>query len=86
MLELENFIKNKYININYNILYFNFKEHNIPKNSNIINIVLHSHDLYNTHDEAPIDNFRIYCGKILTELFNTQLIPNLDYGIDIFNS
>ena len=86
MLELENFIKNKYVNIDYNILYFNFKEHVIPTNSNIINIVLHTNILYNTHDEAPIDNFRIYCGKILTELFNTQLTPNLDCGIDIFNN
>ena len=84
MLEFENFIKNKYVNIDYNILYFNFKEHVIPTNSNIINIVLHTNILYNTHDEAPVDDFRIYCGKILTELFNTKL--NLNFRSQLFNT
>jgi hypothetical protein len=84
MLELENFIKDKYINIDYNILYFNFKHHNIPTNSNIINIVLHSTKLYDTHDHAPYEDFRYYCGKILAELFNTNL--TLGYNISVFNN
>jgi hypothetical protein len=77
MLELEKFIKDKYINIDYNILFFNFKNHNIPSNSNIINIVLHSTNLYDTHDSAPYNDFRIFCGKVLVNLFNTIL--NLDH-------
>jgi hypothetical protein len=84
MLELEIFIKNKYINIDYNILYFNFKHHNVPMNSNIINIVLHTTNLYNTYINAPFDELRIYCGKILTELFNTKLI--LECDSNIFNN
>lgn len=83
MLELEKFIKNKYTNIDYNILYFNFKHHNIPANSNIINIVLQSANLYDTHDGAPYEELREYCGKILAELFNTKL--DLGYNGDIFN-
>lgn len=47
MLELEFLLKEKYINTDYNIFYFNFKHHNIPENSNIINIVLHTTKLYN---------------------------------------
>lgn len=80
MLELEKFIKDKYINIDYNILYFNFKHHNIPKNSNIINIVLHSTKLYELYQKknAPFENLRNYCGKILAELFNTELILGRD--------
>ena len=78
MLELEKFITNKYINIDYNILYFNFKHHNIPTNSNIINIVLHTTNLYHTHDNAPYEELRNYCGKILAELFNTNLILGYD--------
>jgi hypothetical protein len=78
MLELEKFIKNKYINIDYNILYFNFKHHNIPKNSKILNIVLHTTNLYDSHNGAPYVNLRNYCGKILSELFNTTL--NLGYN------
>jgi hypothetical protein len=84
MLELEKFIKNKYINIDYNILYFNFKHHNIPTQSNIINIVLHTTNLYDSHNSAPYENLRNYCGKILTELFNTKL--TLGYDITDFNN
>jgi hypothetical protein len=80
MLELENFLKRKYININYNILYFDFKHHTIPKNSNIINIVLHNKDF----GEKYIREFRAFCGKILSELFNTNL--SLGYDVSIFNN
>tara|TARA_B110000285_G_C15020151_1_gene561122 strand:+ start:206 stop:886 length:681 start_codon:yes stop_codon:yes gene_type:complete len=81
MLELEKFITNKYINIDYNILYFNFKHHNIPTNSNIINIVLHTTKLYDTHNSAPYERLRNYCGKILAELFNTKLIVGYNRGV-----
>lgn len=84
MLEVENFIKDRYINIDYNILYFNFKHHNIPTNSNIINIVLNTTNLYDTEYGAPFENLRIYCGKILAELFNTNL--NLEYNGEVFNN
>ena len=78
MLELEKFIKNKYINIDYNILYFNFKHHNIPEDSNIINIVLHTDNLYDNHDSSPFEDLRHYCGDLLALLFHTQSI----YGYD----
>lgn len=84
MLELEKFITNKYINIDYNILYFNFKHHNIPTNSNIINIILHTTNLYDTHYIAPYNELRNYCGKILSELFNTNLI--LGYDDNVYNN
>jgi hypothetical protein len=83
MLELENFIKNKYINIDFNILYFNFKQHNIPTNSNIINIVLNSSNFFDTPQNQ--EDLRIYCGKILTELFNTNLTYGYDPNIDFNN-
>jgi hypothetical protein len=75
-------MKDKY-NIDYNILYFDFKHHNIPTNSNIINIVLHT-NLYDTSIDAPYEDLRNYCGKILKELFNTEL--NLGYDIDVYNN
>ena len=84
MLELETFIKGKYINIDYNILYFNFKHHDIPTQSNIINIVLHTTNLYD-HIHAPqVENLRNYCVKILGELFNTNL--SLGYDSNTFNN
>jgi hypothetical protein len=84
MLELENFIKNKYINIDYNILYFNFKHHDIPTNSNIINIILHTAKLYDKENGPHTAELRNYCGKILAELFNTKL--NLGHDHNIFNN
>lgn len=77
-LEIENFIKNKYINIDYNILYFNFKRHDIPVNSNIINIVLHTDKLYNTDCISSMQKLRIFCGEILVSLFNTELKTGYD--------
>ena len=76
MLELENLIKEKYINIDYNILYFNFKHHDIPKNSNIINIILYSNSFFNNSEEAknPIAEFRVYCGRLVSQLFDTGFI------------
>jgi hypothetical protein len=84
MLELEKFIRNKYANIDYNILYFNFIEHNIPADSNIINIVLNSTEVYNYSKASPYEDFRNFCGKILSELFNTDLLPG--YDISVFNN
>ena len=57
------------------ILYFDFKHHNIPINSNIVNIVLHTTKFYNKSSGSPYEPLRIYCGKILAELFNTNLDP-----------
>lgn len=86
MLDLEYFLKEKYKNIDYTILYFNFKHHNIPPNSNIINIVLNTNTYYNDDDcNSPYDIFRNYCGEILAELFNTNLDVlevNDDLGYD----
>lgn len=87
MLDLEIFLKNKYPNLNFNILYFNFKHHNIPNNSNIINIVLTSNKLYELENDAPVEEveeFRIFCGRILTEIFNTNLTLGQEY--DVYNN
>jgi hypothetical protein len=73
MLKLENFIKNKYMNIDYNILFFNFKNHDIPTNSNIINIILNTSNLFDTYNLPCSHQITKYCGKILAELFNTKL-------------
>ena len=84
MLELEKFIRNKYIGIDYNILYFNFIHHNIPSDSNIINVILHSIEVYNTRRASPYEDFRNFCGKILSEMFNTHL--HTGYDESVFNN
>ena len=48
--------------------------------SNIINIVLKTDTLYNTSQESPYNEFRVYCGKILSELFNTNIEQTIDYN------
>jgi hypothetical protein len=78
MLELEAFIKKKYVNIDYTILFFNFKNHDIPRDSNIINIVLHSNKLYDEPNIPVYDKLRYYCGKILSHLFETTLTLSID--------
>ena len=75
MLELEEYLKQHYPGMNYAILYFDFKEHQIPQDSRIINIVLHTPQLYNTTELTPYEALRYYCGKVLTKIFNTVLTP-----------
>jgi len=72
MLELELYLKKKYPKINYNILYFNFFEHKIPKESNIINIVLNTNITYKKWDDSPFEKFREYCGEILSIIFKSE--------------
>jgi hypothetical protein len=70
MLKLESFIKTTYVNINYNILYFNFIQHDIPKDSNIINFVLTSESITDEPSELMINTFRYYCAGILSKIFD----------------
>lgn len=84
MLDLECLLKEKYLNLDFNILYIDFKHHDIPANSNIINIILHSTHLYDVAVGSPYENLRIYCGRVLAQLFGTELI--FGYDRDIFNN
>lgn len=84
MLELEHFLNKKYPNIKFIILYFNFFNHCIPKDSKIINIVLKTNKIYNSNREAPYENFRCFCGKILSNIFKTKYISG--YDNNIFNN
>ena len=82
MLKLDFFLREKYPHIDYNILYFNFIERTIPTNSNIINIVLSANYLFDNSNGLSHDTIRIYCGKVLSELFNTNV--NHVIGHDLF--
>ena len=84
MLELELYLKKKYPKINYNILYFNFFEHKIPKESNIINIVLNTNITYNKATGSPFEKLRQYCGKILSIIFKSEFKPG--YSSSIYNA
>ena len=76
MLELEIYLKKQYVDIDYNILYFNFKQHDIPADSNIINIVLTTTNVYDISHWSYFNPFRSYCSLILSELFNTAYDPS----------
>ena len=73
MLELETFLKSKYPNLNYNILYFNFKQHDIPPSSNIINFVIKAEYIYDAFYPDYAESFRNFCGEVLSNFFDTQL-------------
>jgi hypothetical protein len=84
MIEMEHFIKEKYVGLDFTILYFDFKKHDVPINSNIINIVLHTDHLYDKEENSTNWALRVYCGKILAELLksnlNTILEPDIFYN------
>ena len=72
MVELESYLKKKYSNLNYAILYFNFIEHEIPKDSNIINIVLHTSNISNVADWKNFQPLRKYVGNVLCNIFEKK--------------
>jgi hypothetical protein len=73
MLDLEKYIKNNYVGIKYRILYFNFICHTIPSDSNIIGITLDTDRVFTNRKTAPYEEFRNYCGQILSDIFKTPL-------------
>jgi hypothetical protein len=86
MLEIEKLLKEKNENLDYNILYFNFRKETIPYDSNIINIVLTSDSFYNDLDpNSPYEDLRKYCGSILKELFDVKSAFNFTYDCGVFN-
>ena len=50
-------------------------------NTTTNNIVLNSTNLYERSESAPYEEFRNYCGEILAQLFNTNLILGYDYSV-----
>lgn len=78
MLELEKFLKKKYSKLNYTILYFNFFEYKIPKDSNIINIILKTDKVYDNICDHNFNNYRLFCSKILSNVFKTNFEPKLN--------
>jgi hypothetical protein len=89
MLEVEKVIQKKYPHLDYRILYFNFKKHVLPSDSRILNIILTSTHYYENEESAgtTIQYFRDYCGKILSELFQTQMQENTwEYEADLYNN
>lgn len=79
MLSLEKYLQKKYKNIDYTILYFNFFNFNIPKDSKIINIMLKQSD-----KNKNANHFRYFCAEVLTKLFGSKL--NKTTEKDVFNN
>ena len=77
MVELEQFLKKTYPSMKYAILYFNAKKHNIPADSNIINIVFDPNNL----PQNRIEEFRYECGEILSKLFHTSMTPGYTHEL-----
>lgn len=72
MLMLEKFMKENY-KIKFYIIYFDFKKHDIPLDSNIIQVLMKTDIIYE-RDETKIKfDMRKYYGKVLSEMFGTVL-------------
>ena len=83
MLNLDCYLKTKYVNMDYVIVYFSYTHHTIPVNHNIINIIIHSSQLFDKIADSPFEEVRYYCGRLLTSIFNTKM-GAMYYTDDIF--
>jgi hypothetical protein len=69
MLELSEYLKKKYKEMDFCILYFDFVKHEKVNNSNIIQIVFSTDKYYLTEKESSAIEFRKYCAEVLSQMF-----------------
>jgi len=69
MLDLSKTIKKLYDKMDFDILYFDFVKHKKIENSNIVQITISTDKYFLNEEESTFNEFRIYCGEILKELF-----------------
>jgi hypothetical protein len=65
LVELDTYIKKRYPQLKYKILFIDFVKHDVPETSNIVNMVIQSTDLYDVHIDSVVADFRIHCSKLL---------------------
>jgi hypothetical protein len=82
LLNLELFLINKYKNINFNILCFDFIKRELPEYSKIINFIIKPTEFLDSFQEFRSNqhDFRIYCGVILSKIFKSKF--NLNYNFE----
>jgi len=72
MLLLEGYLKGRYPHFTFNILYFDFVQHDIIENSSIVPFFIKTGKYWSEGVHSNYSSFRKYIGKVLSELFNTE--------------
>ena len=65
LVELDTYIKTRYPELKYKILFIDFVKHDVPPTSNIVNMIVKSTHLYDVHIDNIVSEFRIHCSKLL---------------------
>jgi hypothetical protein len=68
LIELDNYIKIKYPNLNYKIIFIDFVKHEVPPESNIVSMVVKAPKLYDEHIDSVVNDFRLHCSKLLNAI------------------
>jgi len=72
MVDLELFLKKKFSAIDLVILFFDFKNHALPEDSNIVEFVINPSQLYDSDSMFAAEALRKHIGHTLAELFDTR--------------
>lgn len=72
MLELERYLKVSYSHFLFKILYFDFMNHIVPQDSDIVPILLKSTKLWDSPNESPYPLFRKHVGMIMVKIFHSE--------------
>ena len=69
LVAFDTYIKTKYPQLKYKIVFIDFVKHDVPAQSNIVNMVVHSTEVYDVHIDGVVNDFRIHCAKLLNAIF-----------------
>jgi hypothetical protein len=78
MLELETYLRQRYANLDYRILYFDFVEREVPLNSCILHVTITTDQLFDNPQGSTKELLRIYLGKVMSEIFVTEFTGDLN--------
>jgi hypothetical protein len=59
-------------------IHIDFVERKVPKDSNIVQVIVKPDKLYDSFEESSYGGFREYCGQILQKVFDSSFSPYLD--------
>jgi hypothetical protein len=72
MVDLELFLKKRFLSINFSILFFDFTNHSLPEGSNIVEFVIRPSQLYDSDSMFAAEALRKYIGHTLADLFDAR--------------
>lgn len=85
ILILENYLKERYPHLSFNILYFDFVKHEVDSRSFVIPFHVETEKLWDIATASNFSQFRLYIGRVLSNIFSSTFNANLVVDDELFS-